>query len=258
MNPDNPNPVPSPASAASGATPAEKFLAAELSAARTSLQRTRIAGVIIIAVVLGYMTVVTRALKGHLEPKAAAEFATSYTSEQVLDKADALAIQVRERIPALVAELPDFVQRELPRYREALEDRIEQDFIIHCQTPPRQLGKHFDDFLQAHVVEIKALLKAADDKPGSLQALAPDMEKELLQYLSDKTDGDESLKDKIDHALVELRRVEKQVGNLARGGSLTPQEKKVRHAIAVIGRNAEEETRQLRMEIQDALNKAGK
>lgn len=250
MNPSTPD------SPAHGAAAAEKFLTGELTATRRALQRTRIAGVIILAVVLGYMSFVTLSLQKYLEPQAAAEFATDFTAGQVVQKADALASQVKERIPALVAGLPDYLQRELPTYREKLEERIEQDFREHCSATAQQLGKHLDDFLLAHMVQIRTLLKLADQKPEDLQLLAPDLEQELLRYLSDKSEGEESLKDKIDHALVELQRVEKQVDRLAKGTGLTPQEKKVRHATAVIARGAEQQTRQLQMQIEDAMRKA--
>jgi hypothetical protein len=235
---------------------AEQFLADELAATRRALQRTRIAGLIIIAVVVTYMSIVARALNKQLEPKAAADFATTFVTGQVLEKTDALANQVKERIPALVAGLPDYVQRELPRHREALEAQIEADFKEHCAATSQQLGKHLDNFLQAHIVQIRTLLTTAENKPEQLQALAPDLEKELILYLSDKSAGDESLKEKLDHALVELQKVEQQVDRLSKGVNLTPQDKKVRHAIAVIARSAEEQTKQLQMQIKDALLKA--
>lgn len=241
---------------ASGASVAEQFLERELAATRRTLRHTRVGGFVIVVAVVAYMSFVTRALQKELEPRAAAKLATTFVQGQVNEKTDALASQVKERIPALVAGLPDYVQRELPRHREALEDRIEQDFKEHCQATAQQLAKHLDDFLQAHIVQIRTLLNTAENKPELLQALAPDLEQEIIRYLSDKSAGDESLKDKIDQALVELQKVETQVDRLARNVNLTPQEKKVRHAIAVIARSAEQQTRQLEMQIQDALRKA--
>jgi outer membrane murein-binding lipoprotein Lpp len=251
--PESSTPAPAPAS---GASVAEQFLEGELAATRRALQRTRVAGFFIVVVVVAYMSFVARALQKELEPRAAAKLATTFVQGQVNEKTDALANQVKERIPALVAGLPDYLQRELPRHREALEDRIEQDFKEHCQATAQQLAKHLDDFLQAHIVQIRTLLNTAENKPELLQALAPDLEQEIVRYLSDKPAGDESLKDKIDQALVELQKVETQVDRLARNVNLTPQEKKVRHAIAVIARSAEQQTRQLEMQIQDALRKA--
>lgn len=253
---NSPTPDPSPVPPVSGVSSAEQFLSDELAATRRALQRTRVAGVVILVVVVGYMGYVTRSLVQYLEPKSAAEFTTTFVQAQVVEKADALASQVKERIPALVAGLPDYVQRELPRHREALEDVIERDFRQHCQTTSQQLGKHLDDFLLAHVVQIRTLLNMAEHKPESLQALAPDLEQELIRYLSDKSAGEESLKDKIDHALVELQKVETQVDRLAKNVNLTPQEKKVRHAIAIVARSAEEQTKALQVQIQDAVRKA--
>jgi outer membrane murein-binding lipoprotein Lpp len=252
MNAPDANPPAPP----NGASIAEEFLAAELAATRRALQRTRIAGVLVVLVVIGYMSFVTRALQQELQPKAAAQLATTFVLGQVNEKTDALASQVKERIPALVAGLPDYAQRELPRLREALEDRIEQDFQAHCQTTAQQLGRHLDDFLQAHVVQIRALLNTAEKKPEMLQALAPDLEQEIVRHLGDKSAGDESLKEKIDQALVELQKVEAQVDRLAKNVNLTPQEKKVRHAIAVIASSAEQQTRQLELQIKDALRRA--
>lgn len=249
--PESPSPSPD-----SGASAAEQFLANELSTARLSLQRTRIAGTIVVVIVIGYMSFVASALNKQLEPKAAADFATTFVAAQVMEKTDALASQVKERIPALVAGLPDYLQRELPRHREALEERLEQDFKEHCMATSQQLGKHLDDFLQAHVVQIRTLLNTAENKPEQIRALAPDLEIEIVRYLSDKTAGDESLKDKIDHAHAELQKVEKQVDRLATGTNLTPQEKKVRHAIAIIARSAEQQTKQLEAQIQEAIRKA--
>lgn len=248
--------TPESSAPASGASAAEQFLADELAATRRALQRTRVAGLIAIVVVVSYMSYVTHALQNELEPQAAARLATGFVQEQVSAKTDALASQVKERIPALVAGLPDYVQRELPRYREKLEDRLELDFREHSLATAQQLGKHLDDFLQAHVVEIRALLKLADSKPEALQSLAPDLEQEIIRSLSDKSAGDESLKEKIDQAFVELQKVEAQVDRLAKAVNLTPQEKKTRHAIAVIARSAEQQVKQLEMQIQDALRKA--
>ncbi len=241
---------------ASGASAAEQFLASELANARTALRRTRIAGVIVMVIVVGYMSFVASALNKQLEPKAAADFATTFVTAQVMEKADALAGQVKERVPALIAGLPDYLKRELSSYRESLEERLEQEFEEHCATTSQQLGKHLDDFLGAHVVQIRTLLHMAENKPEQLQALAPDLEEEILRYLSDKSAGEESLKDKIDHAHAELQRVEKMVDRLATGSNLTPQEKKTRHAIAIIARTAEEQTKQLELQIKDALRKA--
>ncbi|PAW84635.1 MAG: hypothetical protein B9S33_11275 [Pedosphaera sp. Tous-C6FEB] len=251
--PTSPTPSPAPAS---GPSVAEQFLATELAATRLALQRTRIVGVVVMLIVVGYMSFVARTLNKQLEPKAAADFATTFVAAQVMEKTDALANQVKERVPALVAGLPDYLQRELPRHREALEDRLEQDFKEHCSATSKQLGKHLDDFLEAHVVQIRTLLNTAENKPEQIQALGADLDQEIVRYLSDKSTEDESLKDKIDQAHVELQKVERQVDRIAAGVNLTPQEKKVRHAIAVIARSAEQQTKQLEVQIRDALRKA--
>lgn len=256
MSTPNSSSTPSPAPAPAAASLAEKFLADELAATRSALARTRLFGVVIVIVVIGYMSYVATALNRQLQPKAAADFATTFVAGQVIEKTDAIASQVKERIPALVAGLPDYVQRELPRQREALEERIEQDFKAHCHSTAQQLGKHLDDFLGAHIVQIRTLLNTAENKPELLEALGPDLDQEIVRYLSDKSAGGESLKEKIDQALAELQKVEQHVDRLAKNVNLTPQEKKLRYAIAVVARSAEQHTKQLKLQIQDALRKA--
>ena len=154
------------------------------------------------------------------------------------------------------SSLPEYVKHEIPGYREKLEDQLEADFREHSQVTAKQLGKHLDDFLAAHVVQIRTLLKMAENRPEEFEALAPDLEKEILGYLNEKPDGEESLKHKIDQALAELQRIEQRLDHLAKGVKLTPQELKVRHAIAVIGTVAEQQSRELQLQIRDALRKA--
>lgn len=225
-----------PASAtATAETLATDYLANELTKARAACHRTRLVGVILTLIVLAYMSFVTSQLTQYLQPKAAANMANVFISDQVTEKATELSTELKTRIPELISQLPGFLLQQLPEYRQALEHRIELDFRDYCHQTSREMGKHFDDYLDAHVVQIRAVLAATQDRE-LVKQLGPDLEKTILEYLKDKGADGESIKDKLDHSLEALKRIEAQSTRLALDKDLTPQEKKTRRVIAMISR----------------------
>ena len=76
--------------------------------------------------------------------------------------------------------------------------------------------------------------------------MGDDLEQEFMKYLSEKsgTDG-ESVKDKIDESLVALRDIEKKMDRLANAKDLTPHERKVRRAIAIMANTAHHELKEI-------------
>ena len=212
---------------------AAKYVADQLQKARASFQKSRFVGIILILVVLSYMTFLVTSLQHYLDPHQAADLANSFITQQVEGKATDIADQLKEKIPAMIAQIPDYALEKIPEYREALEDKVEADFTSFAQATSAQFGKHLDVFLNSHVVQIKALLETAKD-PEKLKALGPDLENEILEYLKEKPDDGESIKDKIDKSLEALKKVEAQMERLDNATDLTPQEKKTRRAIAII------------------------
>ncbi len=217
---------------------AAKYIADQLEKARASLHKSRLVGIILIVVVLAYMTFLVKSLQGYLEPHAAAEMVNSHITEQVETRANDIADQLKEKIPAMIAQIPDYALQKIPEYRGALEDKVEADFTEFAHSTSAQLGKHLDSFLASHVVQIKALLDSAKD-PEKLKALGPDLENEIMEYLKEKPDEGESIKDKIDKSLDALKKMEVQVERLANATDLTPQEKKTRRAIAIIAKTVD-------------------
>lgn len=217
---------------------AAKYVADQLEKARASLKKSRMVGTILIFAVLAYMTFLVKSLQAYLEPHAAALMVNSHITEQVDDKAKVFADQLKEKIPAMIAQIPDYALEKIPEYREALEDKVEADFTEFAHATSAQLGKHLDGFLASHVVQIKALLDSAKD-PEKLKALGPDLENEILEYLKEKPDEGESIKDKIDKSMEALKKMEGQMERLANATDLTAQEKKTRRAIAIIARTVD-------------------
>ena len=217
---------------------AAKYVADQLQKARASLQKSRMVGIILLVVVLAYMTFLVKQLQPYLDPHQAAEMANAFITEQVDEKAKDISDQLKEKIPAMIAQIPDYALGKIPEYREALEDKVEADFTEYAHATSAQLGKHLDSFLANHVVQIKALLDSAKD-PEKLKALGPDLENEIMEYLKEKPDDGESIKDKIDKSLDALKKMEAQVERLANATDLTSQEKKTRRAIAIIARTVD-------------------
>jgi uncharacterized protein YicC (UPF0701 family) len=217
---------------------AAKYIADQVQKARVSLHKSRLVGVVLCIVVLGYMTFLVKSLQAYLDPHQAADMANSFISEQVDDKAKDISDQLKDKIPAMIAQIPDYALEKIPEYRQALEDKVEADFTEFAHATSAQFGKHLDDFLKNHVVQIKALLDSAKD-PDKLKALGPDLENEILEYLKEKPAEGESIKDKIDKSLDALKKMEAQMDRLANATDLTVQEKKTRRAIAMIAKTVD-------------------
>ena len=75
--------------------------------------------------------------------------------------------------------------------------------------------------------------------------LEPEIDRFLSEYLNQRMGGEESLQAKLDKTLHALRDIKKMTDRLTTATDLTPQEKKARHAIAIIGRTADAQVKAL-------------
>jgi hypothetical protein len=240
----------------SGEGIAESYIAAELKKARAGLQRTMIGSIVIVLGVGIYLGVIANTFRQNLQPTAAAEIAAGVIDERIDTSANDLAGQLQERIPALIAGLPDYAKKELPNYRIALENQIEKDLTTHCQEASVQLGDHMDAFLEEHKDKIKDLLAAGQDK-DAVKQLGTDLETEFMKWLQEKpAGGGESITQKIDLSLTALRDIEKKMSHLAANKNLTPTEKKTRRAIAIVGKTVEREIVPLKAGLSDMATTA--
>ena len=225
-------------------TSAEQFLTDELAAARASLKRTQVIGLIVLVVIVAYMGVVTLKIRESLVPTQAAELANAFIAERVRTQADELSEQVKRQLPAWVAGLPDYVIKQLPAYRLELEKQVESSLKNHGLKVTQELGSKLDAFLQANIVQVKAILKAGQDR-SEFAKLEPEIDRFLGDYLNQRLGGEESLQAKLDKTLHALRDIKKMTDRLATASDLTAQEKKARHAIAIIGRTADVQVKAL-------------
>jgi len=214
------------------------FLQDQLARARASLRRTQIIGIVAALIVLGYMSFVTSRIVQWLDPKFAAEYVSLFVSNEVNERANDLAGELKQRIPELVQQVPEVVIGQIPVYRQELEDHLESDLRQYCQETSVQMGKHLDLFLENNTAKVRAILNATQDRE-SIKQLGPDIEKTIMEYLEEKGQDGESLKAKLDKTLEALDRVESHMKRLAEAKGLTPQEMKTRRIIAILSKAME-------------------
>jgi len=217
-----------------GGQAAVDYINQQLEQARSNLGRTKLVAIIIVALVLTYMTFVTRGILGHLEPKQAAQTAKGVMVAQLSEQGDSLAEALKKRIPQLMHDLPDTVLERIPTIRQGIEDRVEAQLRNFATMTAASLEPEFDTFLKEHKDDIKLFLDSSQNLDELREDLNPDLDKLLNAYLATSTDGQESLKDKYEQSRELLSRIADHTDRLAKGTDLTDREKQTRRAIAVL------------------------
>jgi hypothetical protein len=226
------NPTP-PVTPAAG-TNAEAFLASEVADTKRSLMMTRIASAIAALFVVCYLGYITNRFQDSMRPANAAEIARGIVAERVDTNATAISEEVKKRVPALIDQMPDYAIKQMPGYRQQLEDQIIGDITGYANENAPKLGEHLEDFLTAHKDEVKQLIDDGQN-PAITDRVGAQLEQEFMASLKD-TDagGGESYREKLDKSLVSLQDIHKKMDHLAAGKNLTPSEMKTRRAIAIL------------------------
>ncbi len=235
-DPAGPGPAPVPPVEESGEGVAERYVAQELRDTRASLRRTQITSTLLSLFVMGYVGYVTANLRAAMEPKAAAQIAQGLIAERVDEQGPELIAELKRRVPALIAELPDYALRQMPEYREALEEQVATDMERHFTANSAELGDTVDELLTANKDDIKRMLEVGQD-PEASREIGLALEQEFTEFLQ-KTPagGGETIMAKMDGSLKALRNVEQRMDRLANAKDLTAQEKQARRAIALLSR----------------------
>ena len=210
------------------------YINQQLASTRTALGRTKLIAVIMILVVVGYMTFVTRGILEHLEPKQAAQTAKGLIVSQLSEQGDALAKALKEKIPVVMQELPEAMLKQIPTIRKEIEDRVESQLRNYATLTARELEPEFEKFLVEHKDDIQTFLNASQNLEELSEDLNPDLDAFLSGYLATEHDGQESLKEKLDASKLLLTRIAVQTDRLANGTNLNDHEKQTRKAIAVL------------------------
>ena len=221
----------SPGVVAGGMT-AENYVSGELQKARTNLQRTQIGGGVLLLLLGGWLIYITSRFTSQLQPDSAAEITEGLVMQQISDKGPDLQTQLKQKIPEIIAQAPDYALKQLPDYRQSLETRIKDDLKKYCDNIAPQMGAQLDTFLDQNKDQVHQLITDAND-PSKAKQIGVELRDTFLKAMDEPTGG-ESVRTKIDAALASLHDVEKRMTHLADGKNLTPEEKKTRHAIAVL------------------------
>ncbi|MES2460451.1 MAG: hypothetical protein V4671_07695 [Armatimonadota bacterium] len=215
-------------------TAAENFLASELAQAKRSLLMTRIFSGGAALFVLFYLGYVTSRFQESMRPANAAEIAQGIVAERVDTNATAIAEEVRRRVPTLIEELPGYAIKQMPDYRQQLEDQIVSDISGYSAENAPKLGEHLEEFLQAHKDEVKQMIDDGQN-PEIIDRVGGQLEQEFMESLK-ATDagGGETYREKLDKSLASLEDIHKKMDHLAANKNLTPSETKTRRAIAIL------------------------
>lgn len=229
----------------SGETVAARYVHDQLTKTRATARRVRVVAILLVLVVLGYLSFVVATLKReYLAPRPAAQMVNLQLGSLINQNAPQLTAELKLQIPALISQLPDIVIQQLPALRLAMEDRLEEVLRAYCLKTGDELGSHLDDFLNENKDAIAALVEAGQH-PESVAVLGERLEDELKDYLQTKGDDGKSFVEKMDVVLADMQRIEARLSRLATANDLSPDEKKLRLAIAVTMRAAEREVSEL-------------
>ena len=220
---------------------AEQYILDELAKSKISLNRTRLFSLISLVAAGVYMGVVTSNLSQFLRPVQAAELARGLIAQRVEEQGPDIAAQFKQQVPVLIAQAPDYALAQLPVYRQNLEDQFDHALTTNLASGSVQMDKNLDDYLSSHKDEVKSTLAAGAD-PAAVKTLGDGITQEFLASLKTTQVNGESIQSKFDSSLEALTDVQKRMDRLAANKNLTPQEKKTRHAIAIMTRTINRET----------------
>ncbi|HEY3329127.1 MAG TPA: hypothetical protein VGK19_03825 [Capsulimonadaceae bacterium] len=219
---------------------ASEYITKELVEARQTLKNVQLYGSIIVGVLCIYLIVVTAKFSSALQPENAAMIVTGLVQQQVDDHGDEFAASIKEKIPEMIHQAPDYAAKQLPIYREQLEAKVEADLTAYAKSTSGALDKRLDEYFTSHKDEIKTVL-AEGAKPEAVQKVGGEIKQQIIAYLGDKPATGPSLKEQIDDSLKSLKEVESTTHKLAVNKNLTPQEKQTRRALAIIAQTVTKE-----------------
>ena len=237
-----PSPAAAPKEAAqTGEAVVAAYLAQELPKARQLLKRTQIICIVLILFVGAYIGTISTIMVRFFRPIDAAEVASGMLAQHAVKDGPILAAKVEWEIPHIIHQVPDYLIGELPIYRKELQQSLETEYEGYCNSLAKDLGDQIDKLIDDHKAEIKTLLENAGDRDAIRKTL-PDFDKVIAESMKNDPEG-QALRERIDEWAAALKEVEKRMDRLASGSNLTPEEQKARHALALLSKVIEDNTK---------------
>lgn len=227
------------------------FLDEELLQARDALRRSRTFGIILTAIVAVYMTFLARGIGQYLEPEEAARLTTIFVADQVQNKSELLADEIKTGVPGMIKKLPDHFLSEIPRYRKGLEDRVIENSEQHMRTTIESLDLDLAEFLQSHQGDVKSLL-VAKDQLDVAEAFNDAIFEHLMNFLTTVPSSGESFSQRLKRSLDILKVAEERIDFLALNQNLSRPEQKTRYALAILSQSIADQMHAMKMRIKAA------
>lgn len=212
---------------------AQHYLQEQLEKTRKTLRISKIVATIMVLFIFTYMTWLTKSLGSYLEPKSAADIVLGEAQGFIQEQSSALSARLETEVPQFIADIPDWVLRQLPEYRKIIQDEATNFVAKYCEESSKELGKTIDEFIEDHKADIKEFLKGAQDEL-LIKQVAKEIEDDLIKFVKEQKIGDDTLGQKITATLATLKRSNTLAGRYAIAKDLTEEELRVRHAIYLI------------------------
>jgi len=238
-------------------TEAEAFLAEEVLRTKKTLATTMIVAPLIVLVLAIYLGVVTAKFRSSFDPPEAAKIAKGLIAEKVNESGPDLAAYIKKEVPAAIEKVPDYVKGELPNYRVQLEEKLATEFENFSKSTSKQLDTALTQFLTEKQDDFKTVMLTGQD-PQASKEIAAGVRQMFVEYLTNESDGQETIQQKLDAALESLGEIEKMTAKMVIGKNLTPEEAKTRRAIAVLLTTIDEKRQQDPLPTRDQMVNAGK
>ena len=237
----------------------DEYIVNELIEVRKGIRNVQIGGSLVVAVLAIWLGSIAQGFSSNLQPETAAKIAQGVLAERLEEAQPQLSGYLRETIPSMIKQVPDYAKEQMPIFRENIENELEMRLAEFSKETSAQLDTSLDTFLEGHREEMQTIILAGQDKETT-DEVAADLKEMFISYLSESTDGGESLQDKFDKSLSALHEIERKTSYLAKGKGLTAQEWKTRRAIAVLFKTIDENKDAWKIpgkeEIQDTLRAA--
>lgn len=222
---------------------AEKYLVEEVEKVRASLIKTRWICIGATIATLVYLGFVTANFQQYVAPVSAANMTKAMIAQKLEDAKPQIVDGVKQQIPILIAQVPTYAEQQLPIYRQRLEDQFEKDLTANLKKGSTDLDAKMDGYLTDNKDQINSVL-ASNQDPAAVSKLGDGISQEFMASLKTTSVGGESIQSKLDSTLESLGQVQRKMDRLANAQDLTPQEKKTRHAIAVMTQTINRQTPQ--------------
>lgn len=227
------NDIPNPDISTDDGQAAERYVTAELKKAKDGLLRTQVLSVASVVLVGGYLGYVTSRFRESLAPQEAATIAQGLINGKVDEGGAQLVEYVKKEVPAYIRQVPDYALKELPNYRTELEARVTTEVERYAKESSDRLGAALDEFLETNKESVGELIDKGSD-PTATAEITRAMRKMFVEYVESTPAGGESLKAKLNAALVTLNKADAKMARLATAKNLTPSEVRAKRAVAIL------------------------